>query len=93
MPESCSGRGLSGVIRGGPTPAAAEAVIVMHESDGDKNDPEAGFRAVKTLTHTYAVAVDGRWLLYDNVADPFQQKNLIADPAQRRLWRRTDGGE
>ena len=92
VPKSCSGRDLSGVIRGGHTPAPAEAVILMNESDGDKNDVEAvGFRGVRTLTHTYAVAVDGRWLLYDNVADPFQQKNLIADPGQKALMEKFDG--
>ena len=71
VPEHCAGRDLSGVMRGQPMPAS-EAVILMNQSDGDRNNPEAiGYRGVRTLTHTYAVAVDGRWLLYDNVADPY----------------------
>ena len=45
---------------------------------------------MRTLTHTYAVAYDGRWILYDNVADPYQQKNLIADPAQKPLMEKFD---
>lgn len=48
------------------------------------------YRGVRTDTHTYAVAEMGRWCLYDNVADPFQTKNLIADPAQRALMEALD---
>jgi len=48
------------------------------------------YRGVRTDTHTYAVAETGRWCLYDNVADPFQTKNLIADPAQRVLMEALD---
>ena len=84
-PKHCEGRDLSGVMRGDHM-HASEGIILMNESDGDRNNPEAiGYRGVRTLTHTYAVAFDGRWLLYDNIADPYQQKNLIADPAQKAL--------
>lgn len=43
------------------------------------------YRGLRTDTHTYAVAESGRWCLYDNVADPFQQHNLVGDPAQAPL--------
>jgi len=43
------------------------------------------FRGLRSKTHTYAVAQDGRWLLFDNVKDPYQQHNLIDDPAQKEL--------
>jgi hypothetical protein len=43
------------------------------------------YRGIRTKTHTYAVALDGRWLLYDNVADPYQMKNLIDDKSQQAL--------
>jgi arylsulfatase A-like enzyme len=90
VPKSCAGRDLSGVMRGEHVPAS-EAVIIMNETNGDGNDPEAiGFRGVRTLTHTYAVAFDGRWLLYDNVADPYQRKNLIAEPSQKTLMDKFD---
>ena len=90
VPKSCSGRDLSDLMRGGTVPAA-EAMFIMNETNGDGNDPEAvGFRGVRTLTHTYAVAYDGRWLLYDNVADPYQQKNLIGDAAQKPLMEKFD---
>ena len=43
------------------------------------------YRGIRTTTHTYAVADTGRWILYDNIADPYQMKNLIEDPAQQDL--------
>ena len=43
------------------------------------------YRGIRTDTHTYAVAENGRWCLFDNVADPYQQNNLIRDPAQAGL--------
>ena len=101
IPSHCAGRDVSAVMRGEHFPSA-ESVIIMNESNGDSNDPEAiGFRAIRTLHHTYAVAVDGRWLLYDNVADPYQQHNLINDPKHKGLmdsfdqmilaWQKTNG--
>ena len=48
------------------------------------------YRGVRTKTHTYAVALTGRWLLYDNEADPYQLKNLVNDPAQRPLMEKLD---
>ncbi len=38
------------------------------------------WRGVRTKTHTYASFMDGDWVLYDNVADPYQMKNLVDDP-------------
>ena len=49
------------------------------------------FRGLCTRTHTYAVAADGRWLLFDNVNDPYQQKNMIDDPSQQPLMKYFDG--
>lgn len=90
VPNSCQGRDLSAVMRG-ERQRPSEAVMIMNEDTGDRNDPEAvGYRGVRTLTHTYAVARDGRWLLYDNVADPYQQKNLVNDPKHKELMAKFD---
>ena len=71
--------------------ANREAKASKAEGDRPKDDGNGGgfgppdFRGLRSKTHTYAVARDGRWLLFDNVADPYQQKNLIDDPAQKPL--------
>jgi hypothetical protein len=58
-------------------------------SGGDENVAPL-FRGVRTSTHTYAVADDGRWFLYNNQEDPFQQHNLINDPTQAALIKELD---
>jgi arylsulfatase A-like enzyme len=48
------------------------------------------YRGVRTKTHTYIVADTGRWLLYDNVADPFQMHNLVEDESRAALMATLD---
>ena len=44
------------------------------------------WRGVRTKTHTYCRLADGGpWLLYDNENDPQQMKNLVNDPAHKKL--------
>jgi arylsulfatase A-like enzyme len=89
-PKSAMGRDMSPAIRGEKS-MARDAIVFMNQDMGDKNDAEAvGHRSVRTLTHTYSVASDGRWLLYDNVKDPYQMTNLINDPAQKPLMEKLD---
>lgn len=38
------------------------------------------WRGVRTKTHTYASFIDRDWVLYDNVADPYQKINLAHEP-------------
>jgi arylsulfatase A-like enzyme len=48
------------------------------------------YRGVRTKTHTYVVADTGRWLLYDNISDPYQMKNLVGDSDQQLLMEALD---
>ncbi|MCZ6677715.1 MAG: sulfatase [Candidatus Poribacteria bacterium] len=44
------------------------------------------WRGVRTRRHTYARFQDGAgWVLYDNLADPYQRYNRIADPAYQSI--------
>lgn len=38
------------------------------------------YRGVRTASHTYVRNLTGPWLLYDNVADPYQLQNLCGRP-------------
>lgn len=38
------------------------------------------YRGVRTGRHTYVRSLEGPWLLYDNLEDPFQKRNLINLP-------------
>lgn len=92
VPAHCSGRDLSGVIRGEGDAYAPEMVFLMNEK-GPANRQETNvptYRGVRTHTHTYAIQADGRWCLYDNVKDPFQMRNLVRDPASQNLIKKLD---
>lgn len=87
IPRHCSGKDFSGFMRGSSQSPAPEMVFLMNEK-GPDNRQEVNvptYRGVRTKTHTYAVQLDGRWFLYDNVADPYQRKNLVKDPANKAL--------
>ncbi len=89
--KHCVGRDMSAVMSGGKG-APTDGVILMADRGAAsiaENDMPT-YRGIRTDTHTYAVIEDGRWILYDNVADPFQQRNLAADPAHKTLMNKFD---
>ncbi|MBL7645902.1 MAG: sulfatase [Candidatus Hydrogenedentes bacterium] len=93
-PEGCMGEDYSGVLRGEEAPAR-DAQFIMHiakeNASGGNEHPAPIFRGVRTERYTYAVGPDAPMYLFDNVADPFQMTNLIADPAYAALRRELRG--
>lgn len=92
VPEHCSGRDFSSMMRGDSKFQEPEMVFLMNDQ-GPANRQEVNvqtYRGVRTRTHTYAVQLDGRWCLYDNTADPYQMKNLVRDPANNALIEKLD---
>lgn len=94
VPAHCVGRDLSAAMRGRNI-SSPESVFLMHiqklHASGGADNPAPLFRGVRTERHTYAVADDGRWCLYDNREDPFQQHNLVGDRGRAALMRELDG--
>jgi arylsulfatase A-like enzyme len=92
VPAHCSGRDFSGFIHGNGDHSAPEMVFLMNEK-GPANRQEVNvpsYRGVRTRTHTYAIQLDGRWCLYDNLKDPYQMNNLVRDPASQGLIHKFD---
>jgi arylsulfatase A-like enzyme len=99
-PRSMQGTDLAGVVlgqsRGGPDSAYLQ---IFGPYQGDRT-PE-GWRGVRTSRYTYARFRSRPWVLYDVEKDPYQQNNLVGDPAaaslrqemERRLsaWMRRTG--
>ncbi len=53
--------------------------VPCHQAE-DQGSP--AWKGVRTRTQTYSEDDQGRpWLVYDNAADPFQERNLARDPA------------
>jgi arylsulfatase A-like enzyme len=77
-----------------PEGAGAKAKGRASHVNEEVVDPESDgcppYRGVRTKTHTYVVADTGRWLLYDNIADPYQMKNLVGDKSHQALMEKLD---
>ncbi|WP_446743560.1 sulfatase family protein [Silvibacterium acidisoli] len=92
VPKHCSGRDVSTHMLGKRGFQESEMVFLMN-NQGPANRQEIDtptYRGIRTKTHTYAVQLDGRWVLYDNVADPYQMKNLVQDPANKDMIAKFD---
>jgi arylsulfatase A-like enzyme len=73
----------SALADGGPLRDAVPLLnAVSHDAGYLQGVPE--WRGVRTSRHTYARYVDGSpWLLFDNDADPWQQRDLSGDDGLR----------
>jgi arylsulfatase A-like enzyme len=93
-PSHCVGRDLSAAMRG-QAAKFPESAFLMHiqktNASGGEDNPAPLFRGLRTDRHTYAIASDGRWCLYDNREDPYQIHNLIDDPGTAKLRSDLDG--
>lgn len=102
VPATVEGVDLSPFIRGERNDAPP-AVLLMNPcpfSIGDPRGPDQvpafqgmrmEYRGVRTRRHTYARTIDRPWLLYDNLEDPFQMRNLIDEPQCRGLAVKLEG--
>lgn len=92
VPYHCSGRDLSSIICGDGHLHTPDMVFLMNEQ-GPATRQEGNvptYRGVRTRTHTYAIQMDGRWCLYDNVKDPYQMRNLVRDQSSQTLIKKLE---
>ena len=83
-PTLMQGVDLSAVIRGETSHGPDSAFLqIFGPFDGD-GTPGA-WRGLRTARYTYARTKENPWLLYDNLSDPYQRNNLVADRAAIRL--------
>jgi arylsulfatase A-like enzyme len=89
-PKHCAGKDLSAVMRGKNIPSPDAVYLMNITKRGEREGHPPDFRGIRTQTHTYAVAEDGRWCLYDNGKDAYQIKNLVADDDLKPLMAQLD---
>jgi arylsulfatase A-like enzyme len=89
VPANMQGRDLSRQIqgRGGDEP---DAVFIQYYEPRPHEDVPAGWRGLRTKTHTYARLRDRPWMLYDLTKDPYELNNLADKPQAADLQRRLD---
>jgi len=87
IPDTVEGLDYSECLRGGPDPSDGAALLMCPHPFGQFARKGGGreWRGLRTRRHTYVRDMNGPWLLYDNEADPYQQRNLVRDPAAADL--------
>ncbi len=90
--EQLDGLDFSPLIRDGRPVGDGSALLACYSPFGEWIRTKGGreFRGLRTATHTYVRSLEGPWRLFDNVADPYQQNNLIGSPEHAALQARLD---
>jgi arylsulfatase A-like enzyme len=79
IPKSVEGLNYSGYLRGGKNPGDGTTVIHCPSPFGEWERRRGGreYRGVRTSRYTYVRDLNGPWLLFDNLNDPYQMTNLV----------------
>ena len=87
IPASVEGLDYSAYARGGKNPSDGATLISCAAPFGQWLRSAGGreYRGIRTLRHTYVRDLHGPWLLFDNLADPGQQENLVGKPSHAAL--------
>ncbi len=76
IPATIEGDDISKLIKS-PNPESDRAALVMNVCPFDLEHEYEEYRAIRTKQYTYARSPEKATLLFDNIADPYQQNNLI----------------
>ncbi|NKB70353.1 MAG: sulfatase-like hydrolase/transferase [Candidatus Latescibacteria bacterium] len=92
IPETVEGIDFSAHLQGGADPSDGAALLQCPHPFGQWWTGVGGrsYRGLRTRRHTYARALEGPWLLYDNQADPYQLDNLVGVPGHEALLAELD---
>lgn len=90
---STEGRDWAPIIEGETSPDGEEAALLSVPVSffNLRRVGMAAHRGLRTMRHTYVRDIDGPWLLFDNVADPYQMSNLIDNQSASDLLDQLDG--
>lgn len=80
-PATVEGENRTAWLRGRQPDADRAALIACVAPFGEWTRAAGGreYRGIRTQRYTYVRTLAGPWLLYDNQADPYQQRNLVED--------------
>ena len=94
IPEGVEGIDFSNFLQGDENPSDSTALLACYHPFGQwRSGIDGGpygftgreFRGIRTNSHTYVRSLQGPWLLYDNLNDPYQLDNLVDLPQHLSL--------
>jgi arylsulfatase A-like enzyme len=87
IPGGLDGEDITDVILGKKEDDRKAALVTCVQPFGQWSRDRGGreFRGIITKQYTYAQDLNGDWLLFDNVNDPYQLNNLTGNPAYESI--------
>ncbi len=87
IPGTVEGKDFSGVLRAAEKAGDDAVLITCLVPFGQWKRKRGGreYRGVRTKRYTYVRDLNGPWLLYDNLKDPYQLNNLCNKPEYKDL--------
>lgn len=87
IPEKVEGVDFSRFLSGNEKSDIKAGLIMcpvpFHQWSREKGGRE--YRGIRTEKYTYVTDLNGEWLLYDNLNDPYQMNNLITNPEYNEI--------
>ncbi len=81
IPDSYEGENFADIIMGSKEDQDYGALYMSVSSFASvRKEFKKEYRALKTKQYTYVKGIEGAWLLYDDIADPYQMNNLVNNP-------------
>jgi arylsulfatase A-like enzyme len=78
IPDTVEGRDVSATLDGEGDIGEAVLLACFHPfGEWSRDNGGREYRGIRTARYTYCHTLESPWLLYDNDADPYQQRNLI----------------
>jgi arylsulfatase A-like enzyme len=87
IPTAVEGIDYSDYLRGGKDPSDGVTLIACPAPFGQWARRAGGreYRGVRTTRYTYVRDLNGPWLLFDNLIDPYQTNNLVRQAELARV--------
>ena len=80
IPAIVDGIDHSGFLRGN-TNEEPESAYIYNPKPFNAGNSIPPWEGIVTKRHTYVIADTGQWLLYDDLDDPYQMRNLVHHPS------------
>ena len=91
IPESIEGDDLSDIITGEKEDYTDAALIECITPFADfRKGIGREYRGLRTKRYTYVRDLNGPWLMFDNLKDPYQQNNIIDSPEYASVRKEVD---
>ncbi len=92
IPEVIDGDDFSPILKGKSKAKRRSVLLECTTPFGEYRRSSGGreYRGVRTERYTYVRDLDGPWLLFDNMVDPYQMENLVDEPKMAKVQKKLE---